>query len=151
MINIINYEDKYHADFKRLNMIWLEEHNLLEQHDIDVLDNPRHYILDDGGALFLAKHGDEIVGTGALAKMEDGVYELVKMSVSPSMRGAGIGKMLLLHCVNKARELGVKQLILYSSSKLQAAVKMYEKYGFTHIPLIDSPFVTADVKMMMEL
>lgn len=132
-------------------MIWLEEHNLLEQHDTDVLDNPNKYILADGGALFLAKHREEIVGTGAIAKMEEGVYELVKMSVSPNMRGAGIGKMLLLHCINKAKEIGAKQLILYSSSKLQTAVAMYEKHGFTHIPLVDSPFVTADVKMQMEL
>jgi len=151
MIEIIDYEDRYHSDFRELNLEWLEKYELTETHDFEVLDNPNKYVLETGGCIFLAKEGDAIVGSAALVKMKENIYELAKMSVAPAARGAGIGKTLLQHCISTAKQLKATQIILYSNSRLQAAIKMYEQFGFTHITLIDSPFVTADVKMQLSL
>ena len=41
MIEIISYEEKYHPDFKRLNVGWLIKYNLMENHDLEVLDDPQ--------------------------------------------------------------------------------------------------------------
>jgi GNAT superfamily N-acetyltransferase len=151
MVEIIEYQDRYYNNFRQLNLEWLEAYHLAESHDFEVLDDPRKQIIDRGGYIFLAAMGGNIVGSAALAKTGDGIYELAKMSVAPALRGAGIGKILIEHCLQKAKQVNATKIILYSNSQLQPAIKMYEKYGFKHIAAIDSPFVTADVKMELSL
>lgn len=151
MVHIIAYDDKHKPQFRLLNLEWLEKYNLAETHDFEVLDDPRKTILDEGGFIYLAMQNDEVIGTAALAKMEEGIYELAKMSVAPEHRGKGIGNILIQHCLDKARQLNATKVLLYSNSQLQAAISMYEKFGFKHIPVVDSPFVTADIKMELSL
>ena len=147
MVEIIPYDSKYHSDFKRLNLEWLDKYELTESHDLEVLDDPQKYVLDGGGCLFLAMYGDRVVGTAGLLKEREGEFELVKMSVDPEFRGKGISKILLDHCLEEAKKKNAKKIFLFSSSKLQTAIKLYEKYGFQHVAVTDAPFLTADVKM----
>ena len=86
-IKIIRFENKYAEDFKELNLEWLDKYNLTESHDLLVLDNPKETILDKGGCIFLAKAGDEIIGTAALMKEDNGVFELAKMAVIKKYQG----------------------------------------------------------------
>jgi len=151
MAFIIEYEDKYLDDFKRLNIEWLEKYGLAEQPDFDMLNDPKATILDGGGHLFLAMEDGVVIGSAALVNEHDGVYELAKMAVDPAARGKGIGKILIEHCLQKAKDIQAKTILLYSNSQLTTAISMYEKYGFKHIPVVDSPFVTADVKMELSL
>ena len=151
MADIIEYSAQYHNEFKTLNLEWLEHYHLLETHDVEVLDEPEKYILDGGGFIYLAKEGDEIVGSAAIINMDDGVFELAKMAVAPLHRGKGLSRLLIATCIDKARQLQAKKIVLYSNSQLKTAIALYEKYGFKHIPLADSPFVTADVKMELSL
>jgi len=151
MIEIISFHDRYHAAFRNLNLEWLTKYNLTESHDLLVLDHPRETILDNGGWIWLAKLDDEIVGTAALIPVETGIFELAKMSVSPECHGKGIGKRLLETCISKAKETGAVKLILFSNHQLNAAVKLYEKFGFKQVAVTGSPFVTADIKMELKL
>ena len=151
MFDIISYESKYHPDFKRLNLEWLEHYQLTETLDLKILDNPQQYILDGGGCLFLAIDGAKVIGTTGLAKEHEGVYELVKMAVDPQYRGRGIGKQLLDRCLEEARMYNAKKVFLFSNSQLLVALKLYEQYGFRHIDASDSPMLTADVKMELNL
>jgi GNAT superfamily N-acetyltransferase len=151
MIEIIRYESRYEEDFRQLNLEWLNKYGLLETHDQMMLNDPQGTILDRGGFIFLAKSGDEIVGSAGLAKEHDGEYELVKMTVAPAYRGKGISKSLIEKCLEQAREIGAKKLLLYSNSQLKTAINLYSKYGFHHVEATSAPFVTADVKMELEL
>jgi putative acetyltransferase len=151
MIRIIDYEDEHHEDFKRLNLEWLEKYNLAESHDLEVLDDPRGTILDGGGVIYMAAHENQMVGSAALIKEEDGVYELAKMAVATDWRGKGIGKLLIEKCLNTARSWDAKKITLYSNSQLQTALNLYKKYGFYHISTENSPYVTADVRMELVL
>lgn len=151
MIEIIQFEEKYAQVFKELNLYWLDLYHLTEQPDLDVLDNPVNTILEPGGYIFLAKEGDEIVGSAALIHEHDNMYELAKMAVTPAFQGKGISKLLIEKCMEKAKEVGASKLLLYSNSQLKTALKLYEKYGFVYIPVTDSPFATADVKMELVL
>lgn len=150
-VSIIPYEEQYHEIFKTLNLEWLDLYNLKEQPDLDVLNNPKATIIDHGGVIFLAKAGDEIVGTAALMWEHEGVYELAKMSVAESSRGKGISKLLIERCISEAKSQSAKKIILFSNHQLKAALSLYEKYGFQYIPVEDSPFLTADVKMELVL
>jgi len=146
-IELILYEDQYAAIFKSLNLEWLDKYNLTESHDLEVLDDPRGTILNNGGIIYLAKAGDEIVGSAALIKEPNDVYELAKMAVTPAWRGKGISRLLIEKCLETARSWNAKKIMLYSNSQLQTALKLYEKYGFRHVPVENAPFLTADVKM----
>ena len=147
MIKLINYENKYQPDFKRLNMEWLEKLELVEEHDLEILDDPDGMVIDNGGIIFLATDGEKIIGTAGLYKENDTAYELIKMSVDTEYRGQGISKLLLDRCIKEAKDRKATKLFLYSNSKLTTALKLYDKYGFVHIDAADSPFITADVKM----
>ena len=149
MIHIIEFHEQYTADFRRLNLEWLEKYNLLESHDLMILDNPRGNVLDRGGFIYLALDvpSGQIVGSAALLHEHDNVYELAKMSVDPAFRGQGISKLLIEQCLRKAKEIGAGKLLLWSNSQLQTAIRLYTQYGFQHVPVVDSPFVTANVKM----
>lgn len=151
MIDIINYEDRYAGDFRRLNLEWLYLYNLAESHDLEVVNDPRGTIIDHGGYIFLAMEAGVVAGTAALAKEHDGVYELAKMSVDPAYRGRGISKLLMVRCLEKAREIGARKISLFSNHQLVTALHLYRKFGFTDVPVTDSPFETADVKMELVL
>jgi GNAT superfamily N-acetyltransferase len=151
MIEIIEYTSQYAADFKRLNLEWLNGYNLTETHDLNILDDPQAKILDTGGCIYLAKDEDEIVGSAGIINEGDGVFELVKMAVTATHQGKGISKLLIEKCLEKARELHAKKIILFSNSQLQRAIELYKRYGFVHVDASDSPLLTADVKMELSL
>jgi len=149
-IEIIAYDKKYHQDFKKMNLDYLDKYNLTESHDMIILDNPEEYVLGRGGFLWLAKTGEEIVGTVGIMPEGHGIFELIKMCVAESWRGRGISKLLLETCLQKVKALGGEKLILFSNHQLKTALKLYEKYGFKNVEVTDSPFATADVKMELE-
>ncbi len=146
-VNIIPYADEHSGVFRQLNLEWLERYNLLESHDLEVIDDPRGTILERGGAIYLANTSDGIVGSAALMKTGEKEFELAKMAVTPAWQGKGISKLLIEQCLDTARKAGAEKVMLFSNHQLQTAIHLYEKYGFRHIEVADSPFATADVKM----
>ncbi|WP_207632929.1 GNAT family N-acetyltransferase [Foetidibacter luteolus] len=151
MVTIIPFQPQHAAVFKSLNLYWLDQYNLTEPADLAVLDNPVATILDTGGFIYLAQLNGEIVGSAALINEHAGIYELAKMAVGPAHHGKGISKLLLEKCLEAAKNVGAVKIILYSNSQLKAALKLYEKYGFTYVPVTGSPFETADIKMELSL
>lgn len=151
MITIIAYKEIYREAFYRLNIAWLDKYNLTESHDLMVLNDPEGTITARGGYIFLAKEGDTIAGSAALLKVDPHQYELAKMAVDEKWQGRGIGRLLIETCLSTARQIGAKKLFLFSNHQLRAAIGLYEKYGFRHVEVTHSPFVTADVKMELNL
>jgi putative acetyltransferase len=151
MMEIIDYSDEYANDFKQLNLEWLNKYNLAESHDLEIINDPKRTILNNGGYIYLAKEDNKIIGTAGLANEGNSVFELVKMAVAPAFQGRGISKILMDKCLNKARELKAKKIFLYSNSQLIIAIGLYKKYGFVHVDASNSPLVTADVKMELSL
>jgi N-acetylglutamate synthase-like GNAT family acetyltransferase len=150
-IEIIEYEDRYHDKFRSLNLVWLDKYNLTEEPDLLVLNDPRGTIINKGGYIWLARHEGDIIGSSALIKEHEGVFELAKMSVAELWRGKGISKLLIEVCLKKAGELGASKVELFSNHQLLAALKLYERYGFRYVDIKDSPFATADVKMELAM
>jgi predicted GNAT family acetyltransferase len=102
----------------------------------------------------MASAGAEAVGCVALVPIQDGVYELSKLAVSPHLRGRGLGRRLLQHAIAHAKRVGVKSLFLGSNTRLKDAVHLYESVGFRHVKpetLPPMPYSRADVFMEMPL
>ncbi|HEY0680316.1 MAG TPA: GNAT family N-acetyltransferase [Chitinophagaceae bacterium] len=150
-IDIIEYKEEYAPSFRKLNLEWLEKYKLVESHDLEVINDPKGTILDGGGTIFLARTGEDIVGSAALVKTGKDEYELAKMAVTERWQGKGISKLLIEKCLATAKDKGAEKITLFSNHQLQTAIRLYEKYGFRHIEVEDSPFETADVKMELVL
>ncbi|MFI2742221.1 GNAT family N-acetyltransferase [Zhouia sp. PK063] len=150
-IEIIPFNTTYAPYFKALNVAWLEKYFVVEPHDEVFLSNCKEYIIDKEGYIFFAKNNDDIVGTFALMKIENGVYELGKMAVAEIYRGYGIGQQLLDFCLQFAERHHWKKILLYSNTKLENAIYLYRKYGFEEVALDDNIYARSDIKMELTL
>ncbi len=151
-MNIIPFEAQYAKDFKQLNIAWLEKYFWVEPHDEEVLGKPEKYIIKPGGQIFLVKEGNDIIGTVALMKIEDNIFELTKMAVTPAAQGKSVGQKLMVHTLEYARKQGWQKLIIYSNRKLENAIHIYKKFGFKEIPIEgNNPYARGDIKMELLL
>ena len=133
--------------FESINKSWVSKYFFLEPFDIDQLEHPEEIILAKGGEIIFAKSGQEILGTVALVPKGDGDWEMIKMGVREDAQGKGIGHVLGTKILQIAREKGAKRVLLYTNSKLEAAVHLYEKLGFTHCSLECGSYGRCNVKM----
>lgn len=151
-IEIIPFKPEYAQQFKDLNIEWLEKYFWVEPHDEEVPGKPQKYIIEPGGNIFFVKEGEIIIGTVALMRMEEGIFELTKMAVTPQSQGKKIGQKLLDHTLKYAKARGWKKLIIYSNRKLENAIFIYKKYGFNEIPIEgNNPYARGDIKMELPL
>lgn len=150
-IQIIDYSPEFQHAFEQINKEWVIQYFSLEPFDIMQLENPEAHILSKGGAILFAKEGEEIIGTVGLVKMEEGVFELIKMGVRPKAQGKKVGQMLVKAILEKAKEMGAKKVVLYSNSKLEAALNIYRKFRFRELVPECGKYQRCDIKMEIEL
>ena len=144
---IVDFEERYLEDFKKLGYEWLLKYDLLEPVDEEMLNNPREKIIDKGGFIYIAEMDGECVGTVSLGKIENGDFEILKLAVSDKYHGKRIGSLLMEKCFEKARKEGAKKLLLYSNHQLKAALHLYKKYGFVELKCDENKYEEADIKM----
>lgn len=148
---IVSYRPEFAHDFRELNIDWLEKYFYVEGHDTEVLNNPKTYILDNGGFIFFAVVDGVVAGTVALMNEPEG-FELSKMAVSPNFQGFKIGQQLMQFCIDFAKDKKWPQLLLYSNTILENAIYIYRKYGFVEVELEkDSPYIRSNIKMILKL
>ncbi len=147
-MDIIEYRQEHKDRFKELNIQWISKDFEIEPVDYDVLNDPEKFILKEGGCILLASMNGEIIGTCALMNEGNGIYELTKMTVEEKYRGLKIGYKLGIAILEKAKKLGAKKVILYSNTvHTSIAVQLYRRLGFVEVPLDQSIWVRADIKM----
>lgn len=114
--------------------------------DLDDLD--AHYFGARGTAL-VALDGQQLVGTGELARLDDGTAELRRLFLLPGYRGMGIGSAITVHLLAFARHHGYRIIRLGSHRKLHASHRLYERFGFKPIPAYDGN--TSDLVLYFQL
>jgi DNA-binding MarR family transcriptional regulator len=150
-IEIVDYKPEHQPLFRKINEEWISQWFVMEEQDYKALDHPQEYILDKGGHILIALYKGEPVGTCALIKMDDEMFELAKMGVSPKAKGKGIGLLLGNATIERARELGAKRIYLESNTLLKPAISLYHKLGFKKVTGIPSPYERCNIQMMLEL
>lgn len=75
---------------------------------------------------FVAEAGDQVVACCALDVYSKRLAEIRSLAVDPEFARDGLGRKLVEACQERARELGVRQLLAVSS-----AVDFFEKAGFS--------------------
>jgi GNAT superfamily N-acetyltransferase len=82
-------------------------------------------------AIFLCAIAETaIIGTGAIKCLGDRDCEMVRMFVSSSCRGRGIGRAIADQLINFARRAGYDRARLSSNNALTASHRLYERMGF---------------------
>jgi GNAT superfamily N-acetyltransferase len=112
-------------------------------------------MLEGKGGIYLATLDGIPSGVCALKPVSDEEVELKRFYVAPSTRGNGMGRLLLEHALDAARQFGYKQVRLETFDFMKSAVKMYKSYGFEEVPAFDgfegTKHGTGGVELFMQL
>jgi N-acetylglutamate synthase-like GNAT family acetyltransferase len=151
-ITILDYRPELKEHFKNLNMEWLKQFKNKAVRQVQV-ENPQEHIIEKGGFIFFAEMDNNIVGTSALLRESHKLYEIADMAVTPQYQGKHIGKILLQKTIDKAKQLGAKQVYLVSSTLLKTSLELYRALGFREMPYDPemSIYDGSDVKMVLNL
>ncbi len=150
-IEIISFTDALAIHFTNLNKAWVKKYFEIEPLDEKMLSDPKHYYIDEGGFIFFAMYNNEVAGTFALLKVSNTVFELSKMAVDENFQGKNIGNAMMEFCLQEAKRLQLKKLILYSNTLLRPAIYLYKKYGFKEIKDFKSEYKRANIKMQVDI
>lgn len=96
--------------------------------DLSELEQP-------GVTVWVARVKDEAVGMVALVSASDGSAEIKRLFVDGLARGLGLASGLLTAVEGYAREAGVGVIRLETGPRSDAALALYAKHGYQHIPL----------------
>ena len=136
------------AAFRDLNTEWISKYFVLEAKDLASFEDPGATILAKGGRIFLAERDGVPVGCTALLMRGEGEFEIGKMAVTPAARGKGLGRRLMEHAVDAAKDLGAARLYIETHDSLLPAIGLYKSVGFQEVPVerrVPSPYARANV------
>jgi putative acetyltransferase len=95
--------------------------------DLDALRKPEI-------TFWSVRDGDNLVGCGAIKKLDVDHAELKSMRTTPARKRSGIASLLLEHIVTEAKRMGFTRLSLETGTAefFLPARKLYEKFGFSY-------------------
>ena len=151
-ISIHTFKDVYADSFKFLNLQWIEEFFIVEEEDLEILSNPKSYVIDKGGEIFFALSEGEVIGTSAMVFARPKVFELAKMSVDKTFQGQGVGRILIEASITFAKEKDAKEIFLITNDKLIPALNLYKSSGFNvDLDYDDNRYERGNTKMKLDL
>lgn len=83
--------------------------------------------------LLIAKKNGKPIGAVALKEHSPDVCEMKRLYVLPEGQGTGAGRGLCERLLEEAKSMGYKTMLLDSLKRLEAAVTLYHKLGFSEI------------------
>lgn len=149
-VDIVEYTAKFKNHFRDLNYDWLTEYFCVEPEDELILNDPEKQVIGKGGRILFAKSNGQIVGTGALLKLDTESYELAKMAVKREYRGRHIGLKIAEAALVLAKKLKARRVILQTSPQLTTAVSLYRRLGFREIES-QSKYSRCTIAMQLDL
>jgi putative acetyltransferase len=107
-------------------------------------------------AYFVAEKNETLLGGAGIFPTPGlplNTCELVKMYLSKSARGMGLGRYMIDQCIRAAKEKGFTHMYLETMPELKKAVSVYEKFGFYYLnePMGNSGHPGCDIWMLKEL
>jgi GNAT superfamily N-acetyltransferase len=87
-------------------------------------------VYGDHGIFFCAVAKAEVIGTGAIKRVDNRECEMTRMFVASTYRGRGIGRAIAEELIKFALSAGYDQVRLSSNRILAASHSLYESMGF---------------------
>jgi putative acetyltransferase len=122
----------------------------------DTTDHLYEVFQKHGSIYFVAEQGGQILGGAGIYPspgLPEHTCELVKMYLTSSARGKGLGKLLIDKSLEFARDFGYRQVYIETMPELRKAVSIYEKFGFEYLtgPLGNTGHFGCDIWMLKQL
>ncbi|MEU2288304.1 GNAT family N-acetyltransferase [Streptomyces sp. NPDC013178] len=96
---------------------------------VQSLDEVRQELASD--CVFVARLGDEVVGSVRGSITEDGAAAIGKLCVHPRLQGHGIGARLLRAAESAlAEERGAKKFRLFTGHRSEGNLRLYRRVGY---------------------
>jgi GNAT superfamily N-acetyltransferase len=100
----------------------------------DIDDFEESYLAKDGVFLVMSDKG-QIIGTGALRRLDETACEIKRLWLLPEYQGQGLGYRIMDQLLKTAREKGYTIARLETSPAFQqSAYQFYLRLGFYEIP-----------------
>jgi putative acetyltransferase len=116
-------------------------------HDMDTLQES--YFENDGIFLVMC-NGEQIIGTGAVRKIDEEICELKRLWLLFEYHGQGLGYRMMQELLAFARKQGYSRMRLETDRAAQSrAFEFYKRLGFYEIPRYSAN--EEDVAMEMSL
>ncbi|EKS6646030.1 MarR family transcriptional regulator [Enterobacter hormaechei] len=89
-----------------------------------------------GTGYWVAEANGKVVGGAGLAPLsgEEGVCEMQKLFFNSEVKGMGMGRRMIAFIIAQATAMGYQSCYLETLNELKDAVRLYETFGFRHIP-----------------
>jgi DNA-binding MarR family transcriptional regulator/N-acetylglutamate synthase-like GNAT family acetyltransferase len=131
-VRIVDYKPSMKGYFNKLAGTWLRSirDGELKEEDIFTLNNPDQAYLLNGGFVFFAVFGGEVVGTVALRRLDEDSFEFDMLYVDAEYRKLGIAKKLIERCISRCKENRAEELWLQSTGRMREAHQLFKKLGF---------------------
>ena len=100
---------------------------------VPTMERLQAIVADPSATLFLAKDGEEAVGTATVIVYTTPFWikaRLDEVVVDESARGKGVGAALVGACLEVARRRGAEVAELQSGVQREAANRLYQRLGF---------------------
>jgi ribosomal protein S18 acetylase RimI-like enzyme len=79
-------------------------------------------------------------------ELTEGEAGIRMLAVDPAAQGRGVGGALTQACLDRARAAGRRRVVLHTGTWMPAAVRLYERLGFSRAPELDfSPVPGVDL------
>ena len=119
--------------FFRNYAAWLGRDLSFQGFDQEMASLPGAYSAP-GGRLFYAELDGAPAGCVGVRPFSEGVCEMKRLYVEPSMRGNGVGRDLAMAAIRCAKDLGYRRIMLDTLPEMRMAQKLYRELGFTEAP-----------------
>ena len=118
--------------------IWkgvLTEEDVRRYDSMSDIENVRSHYFDNGGMFLVLINNEQVVGTGAVRKLDEQICELKRMWFLKEYRGQGWGWKMAQMLFNFARQPGYRKvrLDLANEEQQSQALKLYSRLGFYSI------------------
>jgi putative acetyltransferase len=102
---------------------------------LEDMDNVQRSYFDDDGTFLVMVDGDQIIGTGAIKKLDSEICELKRLWFLKEYRGKGLGYQMTRELLSFARSKRYKRVRLETDPEAQShALNFYKRLGFYEIP-----------------
>lgn len=94
---------------------------------------------------WIAERDGERSGCIFCCKKSARVARLRMLLVEPSARGTGLGSRLIDECIQFARSVGYRKMVLWTHKSLTSARRLYERAGFRLVKSAANPHFRRDL------
>ena len=99
------------------------------------MDDIQHNYFENGGVFLVMLDDNQLIGTGAIRYLEEGICELKRLWLLFEYHGKGLGYCMVVELLRFAREMGYEKIRLETAPVHQLrAHALYKRLGFYEIP-----------------